>query len=157
MFKDSKKGVTELISFVLILLVIVVASLSTYIFSKSQLEKNIYSFDNFNFEKKLLLVEQKINQISTFDNSQTSFYLEFKSGQLTFKENQVIYQSLIKSNSNQNVCMQNLCFYTINDFEVISLNLTNLTFNNNMTIYPGNYIFNIRFQKNESKIYLQFQ
>lgn len=157
MLKNSKKGVVEILSFVLVTAVIVVASLSTYIFAKSFLEKNVAELDRSNFENKLVLLEQKINSINTFDNSQTFLNIEFKTGSLFFQNNQIIYSSFVETSSNSTFCLDNICSYVVDGFETLSLDISPLQVNQDFLLNPGNYNLFMRFQKNDSTIHITFQ
>jgi len=151
--KSNKKSMTEIISFVLITLIIVVASISAYVFSKSSLEKNINSVDYSKMTKNLNLFSQKIKKISAFQDSQMSFDFSFKIGQLNFKDNQVNFQTMKKVDSSFNYCEGVVCFKSENNYERIYINLTDsYSFDHNLSLVPGNYILTFKNIKNETKI-----
>lgn len=155
----SKKAVSEVLSFILITLVIVSASLATYLYSKSFITDNIAEIDLRNFEKKLSQIDRKITQISTFDNSVTSFNLEFKSGFLQFKSNQIIFESDVRSGQDGFFfCNENLCYYESDGLDSVSINLSsNVVFSRNISLNPGNYLLTLKYLKNESEIFITFK
>lgn len=156
MFKKSKKGVVEILSFVLITFLIVVASLTTYIFAKSYVETNVESFDLKAMENQLKVYDRKIQQISVFNGSQTSIYTDFKSGVLSFEGDSVIFRSLVKTTQQEEVCFSSLCYFNDDGFESVKLNISNYSFDRNLSLRPGDYIINFKHNKNENTIEIKF-
>ena len=153
MYYNSKKGITEVIGFSLLTLIIVVASLAAYYFSTSQLDNTIYKLDYDSMQSNLMKLSYTLNSIITFDNSQKTYQLSFKSGQLNFKNNQILYQSQIGSSLNSTFCKTILCYKNNNNFELFYFNLTKpYNFEYNFSLIPGNYLLSFKNIKNESKI-----
>lgn len=156
-YLKNKKGVTELISFVLITLLVVISSTSAYFFSKSYMDSDLQILDRDNFNLFFKKFELKTLKIQNFDRSMTSIDIYFSKGKLFFKGNQIYYNSLVKINGN-GFCMDNLCSQNIGGFERVSLNLSNsYTFENNFSLTPGRYIIIMENIKNESKIRVTFK
>lgn len=156
MFRKSKKGIAEILSFVLITFLIVVASLTTYIFAKSYVETNVESFDLNAMENQMKVYDRKIQQILVFDGSQVSVDTEFKSGLLLFQGDSIIFQSLVRTTQQNEVCFSSLCYFNDDGFESIKLNMSDYEFDRNLSLRPGNYILNFKHNKNDNKIEIKF-
>ncbi len=153
MLNRRKKSIVELTSFSLLTLVIVVASLVAYAFSISQLKSNTENIDLKNMNSNLIKLSYVLNQIKTYDNSERTFFISFKTGNLKFENNQVLYYSLIPFVSNSTFCSNVICFNESNDYEVLFFNLSYpYTFSENFSLVPGDYVLSFKNNKNESKI-----
>ena len=88
---SAKKAVTELVSFVLITLIIVVASTGAYVFSKNILEEDLIEIDIINMKNYFGVFNQKIREIQTFNNASIVVDFSFKTGEVKFVNNQIRY------------------------------------------------------------------
>lgn len=155
---NNKKAVTELVSFILLTLTIVVACIFAYFFSKSYLDDNLEKFDRDNMEIFLKKFDQKTQEILTFDDSKISLNLYFRKGLITFNDNQIYYQSLSEFSSDLNYCLDNICYLNNGGFERIILNLTSpYVFYTNFTLTPDSYLITLKNIKNENKIEITFK
>ena len=156
-FRLQKKGMTELVSFVLLTLLIVLASTSAYYFSKDFIDDNVAELD----ERKMKLVLKKIYyktlEISSFENASSSLEIYFNKGELAFKGNSVYYQSLIPLYGD-GVCIDFLCQQNVGGFSRHNISLTSpYSFSENITLAPGHYTIFFKNNKNESKISIKFK
>ncbi len=157
MFK-SKKGVSELISFVFITLIIVVTSVSAYFVSKSVIDSTIIDVDRDNMGIYLKKMSQRIDEVKVFNNASNVIDVSFKKGLLEFNNNQVIYHSLKEYSSTAVSCFSQVCFKSVNDYEVLYYNLTDsYTFSDNVTLNPGAYTLIFRNIKSGNKIEIRFR
>lgn len=153
----SKKAVSEVTSFVLITLIIVVASTTTYVFSKNLLDSNLADLDNSNMEKYLLKMHFAIIEISSFEGSSVSIPINFKTGELTFSGNNISYISMSEY-SGVDYCLDIICYQNNGNNEKKYINLTTpYTFSQNISLTPGAYTILFKHIKNESKITVTFK
>jgi len=68
----GKKGISETVSFVLITLLIVFASITSYTYSKSMIEDKVLEHDSKNMERDMKLFLEQINKHKNFDKSSFS-------------------------------------------------------------------------------------
>ncbi len=149
----NKKATTEIISFVLITLLIVVASSLTYIFSSNYLETKVSELDSNKMENSLKEISYMTDKIQKIDRSMSSIIISFSSGLFIIEDNKYLYSSFVKTEGNY--CSDILCYYSNNGFLNMFYNLSNsYTFENNLSLNPGSYIISFENIKNESKIKL---
>jgi len=152
-YYKNNKGISELISFVLILFIIIISSIIAYEFSQNYLEKHLIKseFDNMkiNFKK---IQNQLINN-QNFQDSTFSYNLNLNYGKLYFKQNQLIYYSLLKIGDFNKICFNELCYLGVNGYEQIYFNLSDsYEFKNDFELGNGNYNLIFTNIKNETKI-----
>jgi len=148
----NKKGISEVISFVLLTLVVVVASTSAYFFSTNLIDNSLSKNDLGNSKIYLEKMTYKIDSIMNFQDSSTSMNLEFNSGRFYFQGNQIYYQSTLEYLGN-NFCFAKICVENIGGFERKYFNLSNsYVLKNNFSLVPGLYKLTFSNIKNESKL-----
>jgi len=137
---SAKKAVTELVSFVLITLIIVVASTGAYVFSKNILEEDLIEIDIINMKNYFGVFNQKIREIQTFNNASIVVDFSFKTGEVKFVNNQIRYMSLFESVGGVGYCFDYLCYDYVGGYELTYMNLSNsYSFSKNVTLSPGKY------------------
>jgi len=157
MFNKNKKAISEITSFVLITLIVIVSSTMAYLFSKNLIDENLAELDGKNMEIYLKKIYYETNEISSFDGSSISIPISFKTGQLVFVNNMVYYQTL-NSYSGSDYCFDILCSQNKEGYERKYVNLTTpYQFSNNLTLDSGTYILLFKHLKNESKIIVTFK
>ena len=157
MFNKNKKAISEITSFVLITLIVVVSSTMAYLFSKNLIDENLAELDGKNMEIYLKKIYYETNEISSFDGSSVSIPISFKTGQLVFVNNTVYYQTL-NSYSGSDYCFDILCSQNKEGFERKYINLTSpYQFSNNLTLSSGTYTLLFKHLKNESEIIVTFK
>jgi len=156
MFK--KKAVSELVSFSFVTLLIIFASTSAYVYSKSQLDANVNSLDRNRMQSYIKSFDAKIDKIISFENSTTSQEVTFRKGVLKFNGNQILYNSLIKFGDNSTNCFNSLCYKGFGGSEVIFKNITSpYVFASNLTLEPGGYIIVLEHDKTNKEIKVTFR
>ncbi len=157
MFSKNKKAISEITSFVLITLIVVVSSTMAYLFSKNLIDENLAELDGKNMDIYLKKIYYETNEISSFDGSSISIPITFKTGQLVFVNNMVYYQTL-NSYSGSDYCFDILCTQNNDGYERKYINLTSpYQFSNNLTLDSGTYILLFKHLKNESQIIVTFK
>lgn len=136
----NKKGFVELTSFVLLTLLVVITSISAYVFSKGFLDEKVVEFDRNRAESYMTTMHEKVTKVQGFDDSSTSMNFEFKKGKLVFQSNQVYFQTLIDYTTTSDLCFDILCYSSTGESERIYFNLSNsYNFDENITLEPGFY------------------
>jgi len=157
MFNKNKKAISEITSFVLITLIVVVSSTMAYLFSKNLIDENLAELDGKNMDIYLKKIYYETNEISSFDGSSISIPITFKTGQLVFVNNTVYYQTL-NSYSGSDYCFDILCSQNKEGYERKYVNLTSpYQFSNNLTLSSGTYTLLFKHLKNESEIIVTFK
>lgn len=158
MFFRSKKGVTELTSFVFITFIIIVASTTAYVISNSYLDDTIKVIDRDNMEIYMKKLNKHMSRVTTFDNTTYSFSVKFNTGQLRFVDNQIYYQSEIEFEDSDTYCYGNVCYMGVAGFERIYTNLTSpYSFSTNQTLEPDDYILIFQNRKEQNEVRLRFR
>lgn len=156
MYLKTKKGVSELISFTLLTLLITITSLSSYYYVSS-------SFDEISIEKDYSLMVNFLNEINIYlpkltiyDQSSSIFFISFETGSFIVSGNSLAYQSQIPFTSNS-VCLDSVCYQNNNNFERINVSFNEFNFSSNFSLIPGTYKLQFIYQKNTSQmnIYLE--
>lgn len=157
MFNKNKKAVSEITSFVLITLIVVISSTAAYLFSKNLIADNLAELDSKNMNIYLKKIYYETKELSSFDGSSLSIPITFKTGQLIFVNNSLYYQSQ-NAYSGGDYCFEILCTQNKVGFERKYINLSNsYNFANNLTLNPGTYTLLFKHIKNESKISVTFK
>ncbi len=157
MDRFNKKAFSEITSFALITMLIVVSSIVAYTFSTSLLDDNINEMDLINMKNSFKILNYKFSEITQFDDSSFSINLNFNKGLLSFNSNQMYYTSLVDYNG-ATFCENGVCSSGATGSEIVSLNLTSpYVFYENFTLNPGSYVILFKNVKNESKIRVVFK
>lgn len=155
--KANKKGVTEIVSFVLITLLIVIASSGAYFYSKGAIDDQVQTLDLKNMDFLFKNLNYKLEESKVFDGNSFSVGISFNTGEVYAKGNGLFYQSLVSFSGN-NYCFDDICHKIGGNSELVYFNLTDgYEFNSNFTLVPGNYILFFKNYENESKIYVKIQ
>lgn len=153
----SKKGITEIISFVLIILLVVVFSISAYYFAKDTIQNKVNQLDYENMNSFLKKTYYKTEEIKNFDDQSFTIPLNFRTGGFSFEGNKASFQSFVEFTGSP-YCTDSVCHDNVNGFDLISFELEDgYTFENNFDLVPGNYLVYFNNIKNESKIRVVFK
>lgn len=156
LFKN-KKGINEVISFVLLTLLIVFSCTSTYVIAKNVINDKVSEIDLSNAEIYMQKIKEKTNEIQNFDGSSFGISVKFNTGKLRFNSNQMSYQSFVKY-TGDTYCFDGVCHESNNDYEVIYINLSNsYAFDETFTLNKGNYLLLFKNIKNEKEIQITFK
>jgi hypothetical protein len=148
---SNKKAVSEIITYVLVLSIIVISSIIVYTYSNEKLNEKINDLDYNNMYFYLKKAKIIISEIDDFEGSTKSLFLSFKSGLLKFENNQIIYISNL--NYEINFCDFDLCEYVKNQSQILYTNISSgYTFKENISLEPDLYQVIFINLKNESKI-----
>lgn len=157
MFK-AKKAITEMISFVLLTLLIVVASSTAYFFSQSLLDSHLAERDEENMAHSLSKMNHKISQLTRFDGSTQAITVSFSTGQLHFKQDQVIYNSLVSYSANEEICKNLYCIDSHSGHSKLYFSLPgSYIFSRELKLSPGTYFLTISNKRGENEIDIIFK
>ncbi len=153
----KKKAMTEIISFTFILLVVIVAALTAYIYSKQIIESTAREYEKENIISFFKKFSQKESQIKRFDNFAVSMDLNFREGLVYFRGNQIVYISRLDY-AGPTTCLNDICYSSQDGGEVIYYNLSgDYEFYHNFSLQSGNYQFTITNLKNDEKFRISFK
>ncbi len=154
----SKKGVSELVSFVFITLIVVIASTSAYVVSKHYIEDSLSEIDRASMEKNLKKLDREIDELVAYDNATSSIPISFNTGELSFNTTNVSFQTFESYNASETYCLNSLCYQNIGGFERMSIGLpSNYQFSENLSLSPGTYLIILSHSKAENKIYVRYR
>ncbi len=157
MLLKNKKALSEIVSFLLITLIVSVIATASYLISQNILSNNVDVFERDKMENSLKKIFLKIKEIENFDGAVSSYVISFKSGNLIFQDNQLLYYSKVKYDGSD-ICVNNLCYFNTNGFEIIYFNLSSsYNFSPNLILPPDTYILIFENIKNESKIQISLK
>jgi len=148
----NKKAISETISFVLLILLVLVSSIVVYKFSTNMMEEKKIDFE---YKKMNLLMKRlnyKLQELKNFDKSSFTFPINLEMGNIIVVGNELKYLSK-KEFYGANYCLDEICYSGNQGYEIISLMLDNgYQFESTFSIIPGNYIIKFENDKNISKI-----
>jgi hypothetical protein len=139
-FKKTKKAFVEITSFALLTSLILVLSLTTYIFVTNILDDKIISLERDSVESNFKKLNLELQKIQNFPGSSISYPFNLKKGTLVFSNTSIIYYSLVDFKASESICFDNLCYSSQGSFEILTLNLnTPFTYKEKFTLGPENY------------------
>ena len=151
MYRNPKKGITEVTSYVLLTLLIVVISTIVFLFSQGYLEQVRADASYESMENQLKQVGVLFEKNSHFDRSGFSYYFSFEEGALLLEDNEIKYISL-KSYEGEEECVSLLCYRSEGGAEVIAFELpAGFSFSEEANIMPGSYTMYFELDKNEGE------
>lgn len=154
----TKKAVTEITSFVLITLLVVISSSLAYYFSKDMLDEKTYERDLVAMEQFFKSYDRSLSSSFFYNNSQMVHMVKFSFGQLIFEGSFIKYQSLVTSKGIGDYCEGVICYNSTGEFEVISLNVSPYVFSETISLIDGSYVLSSRYSNGATKqINLQLQ
>jgi hypothetical protein len=157
MYKKSKKGFSEITSFVLLVSLILITSIIAYNFSQDLVERKLAQDDRANMDFYLKKMDLTINQISNYDGETGFVNIDFSTGRLVFENNQIYYFSEVEYNDNETYCFNDICFFSDLGYETIYLNLTSPNnFSERVSLIPGYYALIFR-NENGDEIDVSFK
>lgn len=152
MVRYNKKAFSEIISFGLITMLIIVSSIAAYLFSTEMLDRNIVRLDLENMRSNLKNINYKMSEISQFDGSSFSVNVDFNKGLLVFEGNEVKYVSLSKYDGEE-YCEYNVCYNSFLGYEEIYFSLPGTySYYEDVTLNPGRYVLRFKNIKDGEKI-----
>lgn len=157
MFKDNKKAISELTSFVFLTFLVVVTSTSAYLVTKGYIEDEAGRIDRDKVEIYMKELKTELDTLKRFSNSTTSLNIDFKTGSLGFVDNQVYYISQVEFEGAP-YCIDGFCYESQDSNEKISFNLSSgYTFVSNETFIGDYYVFTFKNIKNDNKFQVSFR
>lgn len=157
MLLRQKKAVSEQVSFVLLTLVVAVASLSAYFFAKDFIDRHTAELDEEKMQATLKKVAYKINEISSFDGASGNADISFSKGLIGVNGNQIYYSSLVPYQGTL-YCYETLCLENNKNTSRYSFNLpSGYTFDKNFTLVPGTYKLLLEHDKTISQIKIRIK
>lgn len=152
MLDKSRKGFSEITSFVLLFALVSTASTLVYAFSRNVIDDKIADIDLDNMGTYFKIMSQKFNTIENFDSASSYINIRFKKGEVMFNSTSVYYQSLVKY-VGTDYCLDSVCHYSSSGYERIVLTIgPAYNFSADMRLSPGDYLISFQNIKNESKI-----
>ena len=153
----NKKGMSEIIAFVLLTLLIIISANIAFLFAQDKIDKTT---ENIDLENMLFLLKKTnigIEEVKTYDSNSFTVPIFFKTGMISFVDNQFKYTSLVSFEGND-YCLNDICHKKAGITESISINLTeDYNFDKNLTLSPGNYRVFLKHNKNEKKIEIKIK
>lgn len=141
MYYQNKKAVSEITSFVLLTLLIVVVSLSAYTFVTAQIDRTVADFDLKKLDTQFHNLDLLLYRIMAYDGGTESQAFQFKKGLVVINPKNVTYVSLVSFTGNSTQCFDDICYSGVNGYEQVTLNLPSTSsFSNNISLVPGYYL-----------------
>ena len=148
----NKKGFSEVTSFVLLFSVIAIASTIAYTFSKGVIDDKVAEIDLANALSYMKKLNEKIDEIKTFEDSSFSINLNFKVGQYIFQDDRIYYYSMMDY-TGTDYCLNDICYQNNDGTERLYIELgDSYSFEDNFSLIAGNYFLTFINLKNETKI-----
>ena len=149
----SKKAISEIISFVCVLLIVLTSSITIYIISKEIVDSEIENLDYENMKKNLIELKLILEDLDTFDGSKSTYFLNFRKGKLGFFEDKIEYTSQVPlGEQKSNFCYNDLCYDFSTNYEVIYVNIENVTINTIFTLNPKQYNLEFLYEGGQNEI-----
>ena len=148
----DKKGVSEIVSYLLLTLLIVIISSATYFFAQNYLEEFQQEEDAKMMPTHLKKIAYTIDEIKAFDNQQDTYFISFNTGQIETNGSSLQYVSLVPFND-ESVCLRTICYDSRKGYEVSSITLSNnYEFAQNISLTPGEYFIQFSHNKEDKEI-----
>lgn len=137
----SKKGISEIISFILIFLISTSLCLGVYFFVKEVFVEEIEEYDYTNLETKFLAIND-ILEYSTQSSLYTSnIQIDFNYGTISITNTTILYQSNLQSNDTSTICID-LCYTANFDNRAFYINTSPDNISSNFdSLSSGIYLF----------------
>ena len=154
----NKKSASEILSFVIILLIVVTSSVVIYNISKEVVYDEIGNLEYIKMKNRLVEMKYIIDDVSRFDGTKISYPITFKVGTLRFQNNRIEYTSSIDvdtTNSRANFCIEDLCYDFSSSKEVMYVEFSDVSITQTSVLTPQTYIFEFIYDggKNEVRIF----
>ena len=157
MIITNKKGVTEIVSYLLLTFLVVIISSITYFFAQDYITSIQQEQDFEHMEVHLKKISLLMNGITSFDGDASTYFLSFTQGQLELRGSELIYASKVPY-SGSSTCLTHLCYESRNGFEIIILNLPeDYTFTQNTRILPGSHFIHFEHYKEGEKVHVSLK
>ena len=157
MIITNKKGVTEIVSYLLLTFLVVIISSITYFFAQDYITDVQQEQDFEHMELHLKKIAFLVNGITSFDGDSSTYFLSFTTGQIELQGSDLIYASEIPY-SGSSTCLTHLCYESRNGFEIIRLPLPgNYSFTQNTRILPGSHFMQFTHYKEGDKVHVSLK
>lgn len=148
----NKKGISEIVSYLLLTLLIVVVATTTFFFAQNYLDDLQAEEEYTSMESHLKKMKYSIEEIKSFENETSTYFIKFSTGQIETRGNALQYASEV-SFEGDDFCLEVLCYKSRGGFGVITTNLSNnYSFSENTTLTPGEYFLEFRHDKKGEQI-----
>ena len=149
----SKKAISEIISFVCVLLIVLTSSITIYIISKEIVDSEIENLDYENMKRNLIELKLILEDLDTFDGSKSTYFLNFRKGTIEFFEDKIEYTSEVPlGEQKSNFCYNDLCYDFSTNYEVIYVEIENVTINTIFTLNPKPYDLEFLYDGGQNEI-----
>ena len=149
----SKKAISEIISFVCVLLIVLTSSITIYIISKEIVDSEIENLDYENMKKNLIELKLILEDLDTFNGSKSTYFLNFRKGTIEFFEDKIEYTSEVPlGEQKSNFCYNDLCYDFSTNYEVIYVEIENVTINTIFTLNPKPYDLEFLYDGGQNEI-----
>ena len=149
----SKKAISEIISFVCVLLIVLTSSITIYIISKEIVDSEIENLDYENMKKNLIELKLILEDLDTFDGSKSTYFLNFRKGTIEFFEDKIEYTSEVPlGEQKSNFCYNDLCYDFSTNYEVIYVEIENVTINTIFSLNPKPYNLEFLYDGGQNEI-----
>ncbi len=154
LFYKNRKGLSEIIAFILLTFLIVTGSTLVFYFVKDYVDEEVFKIDHMKMQDNMKNINMNIGRIKNVDSSDFSFSLSFNTGLLYFQEGMMKYYSLMDFNG-IDYCFNSICHVGIIGKEMMYFNMSSdYVFEPELKLTPGNYLITLRNNKNEKKIHV---
>ena len=151
MFKN-KKAISDVISFVLLILLVLISSIITYNFSVKTIDDKKSDYELQKMDMVIKRLNFKLQEIRNFDGGTFVYPIKLEAGTLIVSDNTLRYLSK-KEFFGDPYSLDEITYSQSNGFQTIGLTLDNgFFFSRSFSLVPGNYIIKFENIKNESKI-----
>ena len=148
----NKKAITEITSFVLILLVLTVITLGVYLYVDSELDGQIAQQDLIKVEKQFIKFSKILTFLENHPRMRESLVVSFNKGDIFITNSTIRYISEIKQEYNSTICVD-LCYESYLGYDSFFINMTNTNLINlEEKLIPGTYLISAMYD-NSSNTY----
>lgn len=145
---NNKKGVTEITSFILILLVLTVITLGVYLYVDSELDSQIAQQDLIKVEKQMIKFSKILTFLENHPRMRESLVISFNKGDIFITNSSIRYLSEIEQEYNSVICVD-LCYESYFGYDSFFINMTNSNLINlNEKLIPGTYLISAMYNDN---------
>lgn len=141
--KKSKKGLNEIVTYLLILFLSVIVTTGVYFYVNSSLEDQIVNIELSKMEETLILTHNTLNFLQQNPSQSESVIFSFKRGNMIINGTQIRYISEVETSITSSTCV-NICYDNFGGFRSIFINVSefnNATLTSSQILNPDTYRF----------------
>jgi hypothetical protein len=139
---NNKKSLTDILGFVLIILISSIVSISIYVYSNDLIEDSKNNYEIKAMETHLQNLKDISLNIGRISGQKDYYNLKFNNGIFGFKNNIIYYSFHDENNLNSNeICLKGICHRISNGIYTIYVELPDFTFLNEVLVKPDTYTF----------------